>query len=155
MVSILIAKMRSAFWLVGFLYQLGGSVSFGCSPGIPGSSSSPAGNSKKLASSLTDSIRGKCQGTCAVLRSAGFTFSVRILTPADSNTLNALIMLFSRMNAPSPDIPMRIAAWNVCCSAFSRTVLRLSAEAFWASPSKICSHVAFGSTRLAGTGEGA
>ena len=78
-----------------------------------------------------------------------------VLTSAASNILNALIILCIRAFALFPAAPMRMAAWNVCCSAFSRTVLRLSAEAFCTSPNRTCSQVALGSARLVGTGEGA
>ena len=153
-VSMLTAKLRSVFGLVGFLYQSGGKVSFGCRPGVPGSSSSPAGSQRRLASSLAESCKGKRQGTWAELRSCDFIFSVCILTPADSNTLNALMTLCRRALLFSPVMPIRITAWKICCSDFSLTVLRLSAEAFCTFPSIICNQVAVGSLRSDGTGEG-
>ena len=39
-------------------------------------------------------------------------------------------MLRSRERPLTPDAPMRITAWKLYCSAFSRTALRLSAVAW-------------------------
>ena len=50
------AKLRPVAFPVGLLYQAGGSVRLGCKPGVPGSSSSPIGSSRKLTSSFMDEL---------------------------------------------------------------------------------------------------
>ena len=75
--SMLRAKHRSALLpALGLWYHSGGRVSLGCSPGVPGSSASPVGRSRKLESSFTDSFSGKCHGTWTRVRRSGFSESV-------------------------------------------------------------------------------
>lgn len=153
--SMLTAKLRSLCAFDGSRYHAGGSNNRGCRPGVPGSSSSPAGSSRKLASSFTDSRSGKCHGTWALLSLSGFSASSWMRTPADSRTLRAEIRARRREAARSSDTPMRTVASNPCCSAFSRIVFRASAVALLTEPRITSSQVACGSERSAGTGEGA
>ena len=93
----LFAKVRSLIRFVGSRYHLGGNVSLGWRPMVPGSSSSPNGKSVKLVSSFTDSLNGKCQGTFAKFKFGAFSGISLARTPADSKVRNASKILLIRL----------------------------------------------------------
>ena len=139
---------------LGSLYQLGGFIRFGCSPGTPAYSSSPAGSSKNGVISFTDNLKFIFHGRYTVFKCSGLSGRSLKFTPADCKVLKADTILSTRPSAFLPLAPIRMMVWNWNWPAFSLADLTLSADAFFTPDNAKVSQDSCGSCILSGTALG-